>query len=157
MTKLVDMERPPADGRRGWLIVGALSVTVTVAYGVLQYAFGVLLPFMHQDLGWSRTEITGAFSLPLLASAAGGLVVGPLLDRHGPRLLMTAGAAAAALLVAGWSRVHTLAELYLVFTGLGLTMATLLYEPVCTVVTKWFSVRRQGALTTVTSSARRRA
>jgi MFS family permease len=136
--------------RYGWLIVGALSITVTVAYGVLQYAFGVLLPFMEQDLGWSRTEITGAFSVALLVSAAAGLVVGPLLDRRSPRLLMTIGAAAAALLVAGWSRVETVAELYLVFAGLGLTMATLLYEPVFTVVTKWFPVRRQAALTTVT-------
>jgi MFS family permease len=135
---------------RAWLIVGALSITVTVAYGALQYAFGVILPFMHEDLGWSRTEITGAFSVALLASAGAGLAVGPLLDRHSPRLLMTAGAAAAALLLAGWSRVQTVAELYLVFAGLGLTMATVLYEPVFTVVTKWFPVRRQAALTTVT-------
>jgi MFS family permease len=135
---------------RGWLIVGTLSLTVTVAYGVLQYAFGVLLPFMHQDLGWSRTAITGAFSVALLTSAFAGLAVGRLLDRRSPRLLMTSGAAAAALLVAAWSRVHTLAELYLAFTGLGLAMSTLLYEPVFTVVTKWFSVRRQAALTTVT-------
>jgi MFS family permease len=130
--------------------VAALSVTVTVAYGVLQYAFGVLLPFMRQDLGWSRTVITGAFSVALLVSADAGLAVGRMLDRHSPRLLMTAGAAAAALLVAAWSRVHTVAELYLVFAALGLTMATLLYEPVFTVVTKWFSARRQAALTTVT-------
>jgi MFS family permease len=140
----------PAGRGRGWLIVGALSVTVTIAYGVLQYAFGVLLPFMYRDLGWSRTAITGAFSVALLTSAFTGLAVGQLLDRHSPRLLMTSGAAGAALLVAAWSRVHTVTELYLVFAGLGLTMATLLYEPVFTVVTKWFPVRRQAALTTVT-------
>src|SRR5919204_5592687 len=119
-------------------IVAALSITVTVAYGVLQYAFGVLLPAMHAELGWSRTLITGAFSLALLVSAIAGVAVGRLLDRRSPRLLMTAGAAGAALLVAGWSRVQTIAELYLVFAALGLTMATLLYEPVFTVVTKWF-------------------
>jgi sugar phosphate permease len=130
------------DLRRGWLIVGALSISVTVAYGVLQYAFGVLLPFMHEDLGWSRTEITGAFSVALFASAVAGLVVGPLLDRHSPRVLMTVGAGAAALLLAGWSRVQTVAELYLVFAGLGVAMATVLYEPVFTVVTKWFPIHR---------------
>jgi MFS family permease len=123
---------------------------VTVAYGVLQYAFGVLLPFMHRDLGWSRTEITGALSVAVLTSAIAGLGVGRILDRHSPRLLMTAGAAGAALLVVAWSRVRTPVELYLVFTGLGLTMATLVYEPVFIVVTKWFSDRRRVALTTVT-------
>src|SRR5918912_105543 len=105
----------PGDLRRAWLIVGSLSVTVTVAYGVLQYAFGVLLPSMQRDLGWSRTELTGAFSTALLVSAGAGLAVGPLLDRRSPRILMTTGAAAGALLVVGWSRVHTVAELYLVF------------------------------------------
>lgn len=138
------------DLRSTWSVVGALSVTVTVAYGVLQYAFGVLLPSMQEDLGWSRTEITGAFSVALLVSAAAGLFVGPLLDRHSPRLLMTTGAAAAALLVVGWSRVETVAGLYLVFAALGVTMATLLYEPVFTVVTRRFFARRRAALTTVT-------
>jgi hypothetical protein len=66
---VLDAQQLRATERRGWLLVGALSVTVTVAYGVLQYAFGVLLPFMHQDLEWSRTAITGAFSLALLVSA----------------------------------------------------------------------------------------
>jgi hypothetical protein len=104
------------DLRRTWLIVGSLFVTVTVAYGVLQYAFGVLLRSMHRDLGWSRTELTGAFSTALpveghldgqLVSTGAGLVVGARLDRHSPRILMTAGAAASALLVAGWSRANT--------------------------------------------------
>jgi hypothetical protein len=53
------------------------------------------------------TELTGAFSTALLVSAGAGLVVGPLLDRRSPRILMTAGAAAGALLVAGWSRANT--------------------------------------------------
>jgi MFS family permease len=140
----------PSETRRGWLIVAALSVTVTVSYGVLTYAFGVLLPAMHDDLGWSRAEITGAFSLALFVSALAGLAVGPLLDRRSPRLLMTAGAVAGAALMAAWSRVESLLELYLVFAGLGLAMATLLYEPVFVVVTKWFSSRRNAALTIVT-------
>jgi MFS family permease len=136
--------------RHGWLVVGALSITVTVGYGVLQYAFGVLLPSMHAELGMSRTEITGAFSLAVLVSAVAGLPVGVLLDRVSPRPLMTVGALAAALLVAAWSRVHTPLELYLVFAGLGLAMACLLYEAAFTVVAKWFSSRRQAALTTLT-------
>jgi sugar phosphate permease len=76
---------------------------------VLTYAFGVLLPAMQHDLGWSRTQLTGAFSLALLVSALAGLLVGPLLARRSPRLLMTGGAVAAAVLVAAWSRVQTVA------------------------------------------------
>jgi hypothetical protein len=63
---------------------------------------------------------------------------------------MTAGSALGALLVFAWSRVHTLAELYLVFAGIGLAMAAVLYEPAFIVLTKWFRERRKQAITAVT-------
>jgi len=138
------------DLRYGWAIVAALSVTVTVSYGVLTYAFGVLLPSMQRDLGWSKVEITGAFSLALLISALSGLVVGRLLDRRSPRLLMSAGSVGGTLLVLAWSQVHSLVALYAVFAPLGLVMACVLYEPVFVVVTKWFAQRRHAAITVVT-------
>src|SRR5436309_9077357 len=141
---------PGVDGRYGWAIVAALSLTVTVSYGVLTYAFGVLLPSMQRDLGWSKAAITGGFSLALLISALAGLAVGQLLDRRSPRLLVSAGALAGTLLVLAWSRVHSVAALYTVFALLGLVMACVLYEPVFTVVTKWFVERRHAALTAVT-------
>jgi MFS family permease len=138
------------DSSYGWAIVAALSVTVTVSYGVLIYAFGVLLVPMQRDLGWSRLELTGAFSLALAVSALAGIVVGVVLDHHSPRGLMSVGSALAALLVLGWARITNLAELYLVFAGLGIAMAGVLYGPAFVVVTKWFHVRRRAALTTVT-------
>lgn len=139
-----------SDPRYGWVVVGALSASVTVGFGVLSYAFAVLLVPMEESTGWSRTELTGAVSLAGLVQAAAALVVGPMLDRHSPRLPMTLGAAAAAALVAAWSQVTELWQLYLVFAGLGLAMSTLLYTAVFTVVTKWFEHRRAEAITTVT-------
>jgi hypothetical protein len=46
----------PNEARYRWLLVDGLSITVTVTYGVLVYAFGVLLPAMQHDL--SRAPIT---------------------------------------------------------------------------------------------------
>ena len=132
------------------MIVAALSATATVSYGVLSYAFTVLLVPMQRELGWPRTTISGAFSLALGVSALAGPAVGRLLDRHSPRPLMTAGSAAAALAVLAWSRVHSIAQLYLVFAVIGLAMATVLYEPAFTVITKWFITQRHRALTTLT-------
>src|SRR5689334_2818341 len=37
----------------GWKIVGALSLTETVSWGILFYAFSIFLVPMRQDLGWS--------------------------------------------------------------------------------------------------------
>ncbi len=90
---------------RGWAITAALSVTETVSWGILYYAFAVFLVPMQRDLGFSAAQLTGAFSLALLVSAVAGVAVGRHLDRRSPRPLMTArlgrGRAAGARLVAG--------------------------------------------------------
>ena len=97
--------RRAAGARGAWGIVGALSVTETVSWGILYYAFAVFLVPMQRELGFSTAQLTGAFSLALLVSAVAGVAVGRYLDRHGPRGLMTAGSlagvAARARLVAG--------------------------------------------------------
>jgi MFS family permease len=139
-----------SDPRYGWTIVAVLAVTETVSWGVLYYAFAVFQVPMQHELGWSKSELTGAFSLALATSALAAFPVGRWLDRHSPRLLMTFGSIAGALLVLAWSRVHDLLLFYLVWIGIGLAMACVLYEAAFTVVTKWFRVRRRQALTAVT-------
>ncbi len=104
----------------GWVIVLALCWTEVTSWGILYYAFPVFVTPMSQDLGWSRAAITGAFSLALLCSGLAALVVGRWVDRHGPRLIMTAGSGAAVLLVLAWSAVDDLAVFYLVWAGIGL-------------------------------------
>lgn len=139
-----------ADPRYGWTIVAVLAATETVSWGVLYYAFTVFLTPMQRDLGWSKSELTGAFSLALATSALAAFPVGRWLDRHSPRPLMTLGSLAGALLVLGWSQVHELLLFYLVWIGIGFAMACVLYEAAFTVVTKWFRERRRQALTAVT-------
>jgi MFS family permease len=127
-----------------------LAVTETISWGVLYYAFAVFLPSMQRSLGWSKTELTGAFSVALVTSALAAFPVGRWLDRHGPRPLMTAGSLAGAFFVLAWSQVHDLLLFYLVWAGIGVAMACVLYEAAFTVVTKWFRARRRQALTAVT-------
>src|SRR5206468_6182440 len=97
---------PPKDPPYGWLVVGTLAVTVTVSYGVLTYTFGIVLVPMQRELGWSRIELTGAFSLALAVWAVAGVGVGIAIDRYSPRVLLAGGSALAAGLVFGWSQVH---------------------------------------------------
>lgn len=134
----------------GWYIVAALAVTETVSWGILYYGFPVFLTPMERELGWSRPTVTGAFSLALLLSGLAAPLVGRWIDRNGPRLVMTAGSVAATLLVVAWSRVSDLAAFYVVWVGIGLTMAAVLYEPAFTVIAKWFTRRRRRALTALT-------
>ncbi|MCA1648068.1 MAG: MFS transporter, partial [Chloroflexi bacterium] len=72
---------------------------------------------------------------------------------HGPRLLMTLGSIGATLLVLAWSRVSSLDQLYLVWAGIGVTMAATLYDPAFATATRWFERHRVRALTTITLMA----
>jgi MFS family permease len=142
--------RSGEDSAHGWRVAGTLAVTVTVSYGVLTYTFGVVLVPMQRELGWSRVELTGAFSLALAVWALAGIGVGVALDRYPPRVLLACGSALAAGLVLAWSQVHDRVQLYVVFAGLGVAMAAVLYNAVFAVVTKWFRLRRRQALTAIT-------
>ena len=134
----------------GWVLVAVLAVTETVSYGVLQYAFPVFLAPMQAELGWSRTAMTGAFSLGSLVSGFAAVPAGRWVDRHGARGLMTAGSVLAALLLLAWSAVDGLAAFYALWAGLGMAMAAVLYEPAFAVLASWFHRLRGRALTVLT-------
>ncbi len=148
----------PADAPRrfrpgwyhGWTQVLALSATETISWGILYYSFSVFLLPMEEDLGWSRSQLTGAFSLALLISGIAGIPMGRWLDRHGPRALMTAGSVAATLLVLAWSQVTNLAAWYLLWIGIGIAMAATFYEPAFAMIAVWFRRKRSRALTILT-------
>jgi MFS family permease len=134
----------------GWVLVGVLGVTEAISWGVLYYAFSVFLTPMEDDLGWSRAETTGAFSLALVLSGFAAIGAGRWLDRHGARALMTAGSCIGVVLVLAWAAADTLPVLYVVWAAIGVVMATVLYEPAFAVVTVWFDRKRVRALTAVT-------
>jgi MFS family permease len=141
--------RPPAAGesRR---VLATLSLTVTVSYGVLIYAFPVVLRPMERGLGLQRGETSAALSIGLLVSALAAFPTGRWLDRRSPRHLMTFGSLLAVGGLIAWSAVSSLWQLYAVFALLGVAMALVLYPAAFAVVTKlyWPSPRR--ALTALT-------
>ncbi|MBE1492228.1 MFS transporter [Plantactinospora soyae] len=137
---------------RRWPIVATLALSTTVGYGVLHYAFAVLLEPIAYDLDASTTAVTGALTVSVLTSAVAAVPVGRWLDRRGGRGLMTVGSIVAAVLVLAWSRVDALPALYLVQAGIGLAGAMTLYGPALAVVVTWFPEphRRANALLAVT-------
>lgn len=128
-----------------------LGVTQTIGYGCLYCAFAVLLHSIAADLHTGPAAVTGAFTVAVLAWAAMAIPVGRLLDRHGGRALMTTGSAAGAMLLVCWANVHTLWQLYLVFTALGAAMAMALYDTAIAVIVSWFppEIRARAVLTVI--------
>ncbi len=132
-------------------LVATLSVTTTVSYGVLFYAYGVLLLPIEQDTGWSRTFLSGAFSAGLLISALSAVPVGRRLDRHPARPLLLAGAATAVVLLVAWAGARDRLTYVGVWLALGICQAILFYEPAFIVLTKRFhGAARNRAITNVT-------
>ncbi len=137
--------------KRQTAIVAALAITETTSFGIVFYGFGTALPAMQQDLGWSKTQFSGAFSMALLLSGFVGLFVGRHLDHHDPRPIMGGGSVLAVLGTLLWSQAYTMFTYYLAWGTIGVAMGMILYEPAFVVITKWFEGdQRRRALTVVT-------
>ncbi|MDX2137067.1 MAG: MFS transporter [Chloroflexota bacterium] len=134
----------------GWIMVAALAITETISYGVLFYAFTVFIQPMEAELGWTRGDITLAYSLGTLVMALVGLLIGRWLDRHGARFIMSFGSLLAALLVFGWAHVQDYRLYFTIWLALGVVKGMVLYEPAFWVVSAWFAKRRRQALTLMT-------
>lgn len=132
--------------------IWAIGCGQLVNWGVLFFAFSVLLVPLQDAFGEPRWVVAGAFSFGLLISAIAAPAVGRLADRgQGPAVMQAGGLFAAVLLIA-WVLVPTMAMTYIVWGALGLCMASILYEPVFAIVGRSFSdpEGRLRAIATVT-------
>lgn len=134
----------------GWNIAWALAVTQTVGFGILFYCFQVFTLPMETELGLTRAQTSGAYSLALLLSGATAIPVGRWVDRRGARAIMTVASFLGACLVFAWSYVEGLAALYVVQAGIGLVMSAVLYDVAFTVLAVWFRRNRLKAMLIVT-------
>ncbi|MEU3643991.1 MFS transporter [Lentzea sp. NPDC034063] len=141
--------RPGIDaGLRRVLIV--LCTTEIISWGVLYYAFPVLLPTISARTGWSLAAITAGFSASQIVAGLVGIPVGRLLDRHGPRAIMTTGSVVAVLALVVLATAKTLAWFTAAWLLAGVAMAGIFYAPAFAALTRWYGSRRVTALTAVT-------
>jgi MFS family permease len=130
--------------------LAALCVTVIVSYGVIYYAFPVLAAQIAAGTGWSRAAVTAAYSAGNLAGAAAGILAGRLLQRYGPRTVMTAGSVLGAASVAGIAAAPSYWWFLAAWLAAGVATAGLFYPPAFAALTAWYGPRRVQALTTLT-------
>lgn len=147
---VADVGAPRAHVFAGWPMVGVLAITETVSYGVLFYAFAVMVVPMRADLGVSTGVVSGALSVGLAVSGLTAPLVGRWVDRHGARAAMAGGSVLAGTGVLAWSQARSTPQLYAAFVVVGLAGALVLYEPAFAVINTWFRERRPTALLAVT-------
>ena len=140
---------PPPAPARFHSIVRPLAIAETIVWAAMYYAFPALLPEWERDLGWSKTELSGAFTLSLLVSASLVPVAGRLIDRGLGRTIFTGGAVLGAALLALLSVVDALWQFYCIWIGLGVAMSSTLYEACFTVLVRSTGDRARRAITIV--------
>ncbi|WUT48848.1 MFS transporter [Streptomyces pseudovenezuelae] len=138
------------DRSRPRAVLPALCATQIVSWGIVYYAFPVLNPQITGATGWPTGETTAAFSLGLVVSALTGIRVGRILDRRGPRTVMTTGSVVG---VVSLLIVATAPNVPVFITGwalAGLAMAATFYQPAFAALTRWWAPDHVRALTIVT-------
>ena len=109
-----------------------------------------MLASVSADTGWSTSTAFGAFSVGLLASAVAAPRVGRLLDRHGPRVVMSWGSVLGVLALLGVAAAPNLFWFVLAWVVVGLAQSATLYPPAFAALTRWYGPRRVAAITTLT-------
>ncbi len=74
----------------GWWIVIACS-SIGVLSSSSRFSFTMFFPTLLVDLHWSRAQLAFVFTVSWWVSSITALVVGVIVDRYGPRLVMAVG------------------------------------------------------------------
>ena len=122
------------DGR----LVLVLSGLQLISWGSIFYMFSLLMEPVEAELGWSRSQVSLAFSLALLVEGLVAYPVGRLIDRGRERAVMSAGSVLACVSLVLLSRVQNLWAFHLAWMMLGAAMAAVLYTPAFALLTRRF-------------------
>lgn len=143
------MNLPPSAMTPFRRIVWPLAIAQIIMWAAMYYLFPALLLEWERDLGWSKTELSGAFTLALVMSAVLAPVVGRIIDRGFGRHVLVGSAIIAALLLALLSMVSTLWQFYAVWIALGMAMSGALYEACFALLTRVMGAMAKQAITLV--------
>ena len=99
----------------GWLIIIAGFGMFMLGGGLLMHAFGTYVKLLEADFGWSRTELSIAFSMQRIESGFLGPIQGWMVDRYGPRAVMLIGMVLFGFGFIAFSFIDSLLWFYVVF------------------------------------------
>ena len=128
----------------GWWMVGGAVICLFAWMGASQAAAGVFLKPVVEDLGWQVWQFTLGTSLAAVGGGLSGIYAGVIVDRHGPRFLIMAGALVTAACLWGLSRQSHLWMFLVLYAVSGIFGWNLFSSTVVNpTITKWF-VRKRG-------------
>lgn len=130
----------------GWWIVITGALTMAVVISPIFQGIGTFFVSFERHFGWSRTVLSGAFSLSRMEGALLGPLEGVLIDRIGSRRCIIIGLSILAVGFMALSMTTGVANFYvyflIVFTGAGIGG----FMPIMAAINNWFVRRRTLAL-----------
>ena len=131
--------------RKWWLVIAG-CITHAVNTGFCYFGMSAFFPSFEREFGWSRTAISGAFSLARVESGLLGPIEGYFVDRVGPRRVMYIGIVICAVGFVSLSFVNSLPMLYLAIV-LGIVLGSSLgyHMPISLLIAKIFQEKRSFA------------
>ena len=130
----------------GWRMVAAGSGIQFIQSALLHQAFGVYFAVLAEELGWSKTALSGAAVMQPMESALLGPVLGWVVDRFGPQGMIRAGIITFGLGFLLLSQIDSLAGFYAAFIVIALGSSLCGFFPVNVAIIHWFEKRRARAL-----------
>ncbi|MEK7216185.1 MAG: MFS transporter, partial [Chloroflexota bacterium] len=137
----------------GWVILAVSMAGCFLAAATNQIFMGVMLKPISDDLGWSRTATSGAFTIGTITAGLASALVGPLVDRYGPRIVMPVGAVVSAVLLYALAGIDSVVAFYVFYIAARvISQATLAGVAPTTAMANWFLRRRGRAMGLVNMS-----
>lgn len=131
--------------RKWWLVIAG-CVTHALNTGFSYFGMSAFFPSFEREFGWSRTAISGAFSLARIESGILGPIEGYFVDRVGPRRIMYIGIIICFLGFISLSFVNSLPMLYAsIVLGVVLGSSLGYHMPINLLIAKIFRERRSLA------------
>ncbi len=137
----------PREGKifYGWWIAATFFVTLFMAASI-GATHSVFFKSIVGEFGWSRTSFSTVLSVNAVIGALLAPLWGRLVDRHGPRGVVPAGAAIVGLSMVLLSNMRSMLEAYLLYILLAFGAGGQSLVPISTALSQWFKRRRGLAI-----------
>ena len=130
----------------GWRMAGAACGIQFLLGALLLQSFGLYIAVLSEEMGWSKTTLSGAAAMQSMEAAVIGPLLGWMMDRFGPQLIVRWGIVIFSLGLLLLSQVGSVSTFYAsaVLMAIGASLAG--YFPLSVAIVQWFEKYRARAL-----------
>src|SRR5918992_1087082 len=134
----------------GWIVLACLCCAGFARQGPAVATLSIFIEPLTAEFGWSRTALSGAVSLAGVMAAVASPLIGPLLDRHGSRVVLCVAVLVNACALVLLSLTPNLLVFYMLFCIARMNWAVPFDLGIYGALSNWFIARRAFATSIAT-------